>query len=448
MIKSPSSFWVGIALLGITIGLRAESPHIYAISKARIVSAAGPVIDAGTVVIRNGRIEAVGATVATPADAQVIDGSGLTVYPGLIDMGRSDVLDVPAIAEPREFANREALDRWWRGVIFRSDVQAPSYLKVDSPDLARLAAAGITSVLATPGAGVIRGQSAFVNVMAREEDPQIGDIAVPRRGQMVVKSPVALHIAFNSSPGRLRAYPESLMGVIAFVRQSFLDAQYLAQQQAFLEKSQGAIERPIDDPLLRAMQPAAAGRLPVAFEADQEREIRRVLAMSAELKLDPIITGGREAGALASQIKAQNARVVFSVNYPVRPAALAPDADETLQALTERADAPKTPAALEKGGVLFAFATAGLKEPGDLVKNVGKAVQAGLSEAAAVQALTINAARIAGLSDRLGSLESGKIANVIVTSGGLFAPGTTIKHVFIDGRLVALPAPATPAKTN
>ena len=89
-----------------------------------------------------------------------------------------------------------------------------------------------------------------------------------------------------------------------------------------------------------------------------------------------------------------------------------------------------------------------VQKPGSLFKNVGKAVQAGLSEAAAVQALTINAARIAGLSDRLGSLESGKIANVIVTSGGLFAPGTTIKHVFIDGRLMALPAPATPAKTN
>ncbi|HEY6123423.1 MAG TPA: amidohydrolase family protein, partial [Steroidobacteraceae bacterium] len=112
------------------------------------------------------------------------------------------------------------------------------------------------------------------------------------------------------------------------------------------------------------------------------------------------------------------------------------------------ADAPKTAGELEKGGVLFAFASAGLKEPVDFVKNAARAVKAGLAPDAAVRALTINAAKIAGVADRLGSLEAGKVANVIVTDGDLFEDKTSVKHVFIDGRLVKLVKVDAPTDQN
>jgi imidazolonepropionase-like amidohydrolase len=160
--------------------------------------------------------------------------------------------------------------------------------------------------------------------------------------------------------------------------------------------------------------------------------------MAKELKLDPIIAGGLEAGDTTAELKALNARVILSLDYPVRSKSLAPDADEPLRVLRERANAPKTAAALESAGILFAFSSNALKEPRDFVRNAGRAVKAGLSSDAAVRGLTINAAKIAGVADRLGSIEKGKTANLIVANGDLFDEKTAITHVFIDGRPVAL----------
>jgi imidazolonepropionase-like amidohydrolase len=131
--------------------------------------------------------------------------------------------------------------------------------------------------------------------------------------------------------------------------------------------------------------------------------------------------------------------VIYSLNFPTRRPSLAPDADESLSVLRDRANAPKGPAALDKAGVLFAFESSGLSEPKDFLKNAQKTVANGLSKDAAIKALTINAATIAGAADRLGSLDKGKIANVIVIEGDLFEEKSTIKHVFVNGRPVKLP---------
>jgi imidazolonepropionase-like amidohydrolase len=432
---------VALAALGVGLAvavIKADVPAVYAVTGARIVTAAGATLPTGIVVLRNGVIEAVGASVPVPADAIVIDGKGATVYPGLIDMGSSVSVTAPAIADPRAGATREEVDRWRRSMILRPDVSAAALVQVDAPDLTRRASAGITSMLSTPPGEMVRGQSALVNVAAPSEDPQIGDIAMPRRGTVVVKAPVALHVAFSEGPSRFRAYPESLMGSIAFVRQAFLDARHYQLAQQYYTRVGATASRPTDDPAMAAMWPAVDGKLPVAFEVQDAREIRRALAMAKALKLDPIITGALEAGDTTAELKAANARVIVSVDYPVRSKSLAPDADEPLRTLRQRANAPKTGAALEAAGILFAFESAALKEPRDFVKNVGRAVKAGLSPDAAVRAVTINAAKIAGVGDRLGSIEKGKIANVIVTDGDLFDEKTSIKHVFIDGRLVAL----------
>jgi imidazolonepropionase-like amidohydrolase len=182
--------------------------------------------------------------------------------------------------------------------------------------------------------------------------------------------------------------------------------------------------------------------MPVAYRAGSVNEIDRALKMIADFKLDAILAGAHQADQVAPELKSRNVRVIFNLRYPERLKSLAPDADEPIREIRARADAPKTPAALAKAGVVFAFESGGLEDPKEFVANAAKAVKAGLAADAALRALTLDAAAIAGAADRLGSLEKGKIANVIVTEGDLFAEKTTIKHVFVDGRPVRIDEPA------
>jgi imidazolonepropionase-like amidohydrolase len=425
----------------------ADAPHIYAIRDAKLVTAAGAPIAKGTIVLRNGLIEAIGPDVQPPPDATVIEGSGMMVYPGLIDMGNAAGLDAAPPATPTTFRTLEDAERWKRSVILRPELEAAKVLRPDAPELARLAAGGITSVLATPQAGLFKGQSALVNVTSPVDEPQIGAVADPRKGLQIVRTPVALHVELGGGGGgRGGGYPISLLGQISFVRQGFLDAQHQQLEKQRYERAKTGVARPIYDPSLDAIQPALARTLPVAFEAGLAREILRALNMAREFNLDPVITGAREADQVIADLKARNARVIYNIDYPSRPRTLAPDADEPVRELRARAQASKTPAALEHGGVLFAFSSGNLQQARDFARNAGRAVKDGLTADAAVRALTINAARIAGAADRVGSLEKGKIANVIVTDGDLFEDRTRIVHVFVDGRRVDAepPAPSGP----
>ena len=398
------------ALLALPFVLRADAPNVYAIRGARIVTAAGAPIENGTVVVRRGVIDAVGASVTVPPEATIIEGAGITVYPGLIDLGNTRAADQPSPTLPQNLRTTSDVERWKRTQILKPQARAADAVKVDDADLTRLASAGMTTVLALPSGDVISGQSALVNVVAPPEEPQVGNIVEGRRGLVVVRSPVALHVSFPDRPRvQANAYPESLMGVIAFVRQAFVDAQHYG------------VARGTDDPALEAMQAAVDRKMPVAFEANEGRQILRALKLAKELKLDPIVTGARHAEEVTADLKAQNVRVIYSLNYPTRPRALAADADEPLNALRDRADTPKVPGAL------------------------AKAVKAGLTEDEGIRAMTINAATIAGVADRLGSIEKGKAANLVVTDGNLFDDKTKITRVFVDGRPVALEAPAAPA---
>jgi imidazolonepropionase-like amidohydrolase len=422
------------------IALGAQAPHIYAITNARIVTAAGAPIENGTIVFRDGIIEQVGAGVTVPPPARVYDGKGLTVYPGLIDMGNTAAF-VAASSPPSTPRTTEEAERMKRDLLLRPHVRAAEHLAVDTPALRKLASAGVTSVLAVPNGPAFAGQSALVNVALPEDLPQIGALADIRAGQPVIRTPVALHLAVPDNPPG-DAYPNSLMGMVAFVRQSLLDAQYYASVQERATKLKRADARLPFDAALEALQPAMAGRLPVVYRADTVREIERALEMTRAFKLQTIVTGAREADQLASDLKIVNAKVIFNLRYPERLKSLAPDADEPIRVLRERADAPKAPAALEKAGILFAFESGGMEEPKDFVKNAAKAVKAGLAPDAAIRALTINAATIAGAAERVGSLETGKLANIVVTDGDLFGEKTTVKHVFVDGRPVRIDEPS------
>jgi imidazolonepropionase-like amidohydrolase len=426
---------LGSWVLGLTLVLSAqqEAPFSYAITGARIVPVSSAPIENGTVVFSGGVITAVGGNIPVPSGAITIAGKGMTVYPGLIDMGSSAGLEAPAIGRAENPQTTEDIERVKRETLLRPHLRAADYMNPAAAGLARAAEAGITAILATPASDGIRGQSALVVTSIGADQPQIGALADDRRGPLVVRTPVALHVGIAGSPAGGDAYPNSLMGIIAFNRQAFLDAQWYQQAKTKAYS-----------PAMEAMQPAIAGRLPVAFRASTARDVSRALDMARMFKLDPIITGAREIESVTADIKSANARVIYSLNFPTRRPSLAPDADEPLSVLRDRANAPKGPATLDKAGILFAFESAGLSEFKDFVKNAQKTVASGLPKDAAIRALTLNAATLAGAADRLGSLDKGKIANLVVTDGDLFEEKTAIKHVFVNGRPITLP----PADAN
>ncbi len=427
----------GALLLALTCGANAEAPQVYSITNARVVTVAGPTLDPGAVVMRDGRIEAVGADIPIPDDATELDGSDLTVYPGLIDMGHAAGVVAPNTPQPENPESREEVERWKRGTLLRPHLEAAARLDPEAGKLAGLVSAGITTALATPGGDGIRGQSALVHVVASAPEPQAGRLAVPLEGRLVMRTPVALHVSF-STPTAGRAYPRSLIGIIAFVRQAFLDAQYYGQAWTRYEASPTTMDRPTFDEALAAMQTVVNGTLRVAFDANSAREIRRALGMARELDLDPIIVGGLEADQVTDELREAAAPVILNLDFPTRPGSLAPDADEPVRVLRQRANAPKVAAALSNAGVRFAFASSGLEDGKSFVANAARAVMSGLPVDRAIAALTADAARLAGVDDRLGTIEVGKIADLVVTDGELFDKDTTIAHVFVDGRPVAI----------
>lgn len=431
---APSAFFVAffvlfVSFVSIVANLQAQQQarHIFAITGARVVPVSSAPIDNGTVVFVDGVITAVGAGVAAPEGAQIVDGKGLTVYPGLIDLGSTAGLDIPAVPRVENPQTTADVERVKRETLLRPQLRAAEHVNPSAPALAKAASAGITAILATPPGDGLRGQSALILSALPPDLPQISALADDRRDPLVVRTPVALHVGVADRPAGGNAYPNSLMGIIAFNRQAFFDAQHY----------QASGGRPFS-PAFAEMQAAIGRKLPVAFRATTDREIRRALDMAAAFKLDPIVTSAREVDAVGPLLKSAGARVVYSLDFPTRPVSLAPEADEPLRVLEARANAPKGPQALDAAGVVFGFESGGLEEPKGFLKNAARVVSAGLQADTVLKALTLNAATLAGASDRLGSIDKGKIANLIVTEGDLFGEKTTIKHVFVGGRPVTI----------
>ena len=409
----------------------------YAITNARIVTVSGPIVERGTVVIRNGLIAAAGPNVSAPPDARVIDGSGLTVYPGLIDSYTDLALPAASPApspagggggvafllqqqqRPAPGGPNSTQPPGLQPEVMVEDVIRPSGTEIESSRNI-----GITTALTVPRSGVWMGQSALINLAG--ETPQ----------QMLVRSPVAMHVSFTPLRG---GYPGSLMGVFSALRQMMLDAQRYRDAMQIYERNPRGIRRPDTDRSLAALVPVVDGRMPVVMLANSEREITRALDLAAEFKLRLIIAGGRRADRVADRLKRQNVPVLLSLNLPRRTTAAIPEADpETMRVLRDRVDAQQTAGKLAKAGVRFAFQSGSLGNISDLMVNAGRVIENGLSSADAVRAFTIWPAEILGVANQLGSIEAGKIANLTVTRGDLFDRNSRVAHVFIDGRPIDL----------
>ncbi|HEX8735796.1 MAG TPA: amidohydrolase family protein [Pyrinomonadaceae bacterium] len=403
----------------------AQTGGAFAITNARIVTVSGAAIERGTIVIRDGLIESVGENPRVPADARVFDGTGLTVYPGFFDANTNLGLPTPTPRPAGQGQQQQAQQP-------PSNSNYPNGLQPETTALESLRAGeaqfetprnnGFTTVLTVSRDGIFNGQSAVIN------------LAGETVSTMIIKSPFAQHITFRTLQGG--AYPTALMGTFSAIRQMLLDAQRLQEWQKNYAANPRGMKRPDVDKSLEALLPVLNRQMPVVFNANTEREIVRALDLAKEFNLRAIISGGTEAWKVAGRLKEQNVPVLLSLNFPKRTAAASPDADaEDLDVLRLRAETPKGAARLAQTGVKFAFQSGGMQNIADFWTNANKAIENGLSKDAAIRAMTLGTAEILGVENRLGSIEQGKIANLTISRGDIFAKDKVITHVFVDGKL-------------
>lgn len=417
-----------------------NAPPYYAIRNARIVPVSGPVIENGTLVIANGVIAAVGANVSIPPEAWVIDGRGLTVYPGLIDALTN--LGLPAPPTPTTGA--QAAQQAQQAPVSMGPEDRPGttpwenaadQLSLSDNRLATWRKAGFISVVTAPERGIFPGQAALINT------------AGERPRDLVVKTPAALRLNLTGGAAAgVRGFPGSLMGVLAYIKQVFLDAQQAGQALAVYAAEPKGLERPTYDRSLEPIRAAISSRWPVLLPATWAREIHRALALGEDIRASTVIYGAHQGYAVAEALAAKKVPVLVSLKWPEKPRDADPEAEEPLRVLRFRDRAPSTPAAFAKAGVKFAFYSDGLGDPKQLLKNAKKAIDAGLAADGALRALTLSAAEIYGVADRLGSLDVGKIANLVLTDGDIFEEKTKVKIVFVDGRKYEIREPGRPTE--
>jgi imidazolonepropionase-like amidohydrolase len=416
--------WLGSFVAAPACGQGGE-PRTFAIRGAKLVPVSSPPLENATVVVSRGIIVAVGTNVAIPPDAWVIDGKGLIVYPGLID-AFTDVgvvaATTPATSGDTAARSQPAVSRGpedrpattpWRSA---ADEVNPSDPRVET-----WRSAGFTTVVAAPKGGMFPGQAAVL------------DLDGERAGDLVVKSPVAIPVSLQA-PGGFRSYPGSVMGGIAYVRQVWLDTNWDTQAEAIYEKNPRGVERPKYDRSDAALAAALGKHAVVLIPGNTSLQIRRSLRLVDEWKLNAVLYGAQMSYEVAPEIAAKKLPVLVDLKWPEGEKDSDPEATPSLRALRFRDRAPSSPAALGKAGVEFAFYSGAITAPKDILPAVKKSIASGLSPEAALRALTLSPAEIFGVAETLGSIENGKIANLLVTDGDLFDKKTKVKIVFVDGR--------------
>ena len=416
-------------------GVRAQGgePPYFAIRGAKIVPVSGPVIENGTVILSRGIISAVGKDLKINDEAWIIDGKGLTVYPGLID-SVSDVGIVAAAANPTEGTPRPTASAA-RGPEDRPNTtpwrNAADEVNLGDRRIETWRNGGFTTVMAAPKSGFFPGTAAILN------------LAGERAGDLVVKTPTAIPVNLRPAGGFGSGYPDSLMGVLAYVGQVWLDVDWSTRASAVYDKNP-RVERPHYDRTAEALAAALQRHAPVLIPGNSTMEIRRSMDLAERWKATAVLYGGQMAYEIPREIAARKLPVLVNAKWPEAEKDADPEDKLSLRILRFRDRAPSSAAALLKAGVKFAFYSGGITAPKDVLKAVKKSIEAGLPADAALRALTLSPAEIFGVSDRLGSIETGKIANLTVTDGDLFEEKTKIRMVFIDGRKFDAHEPETP----
>ncbi len=389
-----------------------------AIRNAHIFPVASAPITGGTVLISGGKITAVGTNVTIPAGAKIIDATGLSVYPGMTDAGTSI-----GLAEITEGANATVDDAEVGN--YNPNVQAFFGIDPHSAHIGVTRVVGITNVVSSPSSGVLSGQAAFLN-LAGDTPPQMA--VVPRVG-MVVNLPGAGggrggggggFGGRGGGGGNSTAALDSLKTLLH-------DAEAYGTAQDAWAKDK-TLPRPKSDVVLASLAPMLRGQMLAIFNAETSASIREAVAFAKEFHLKPVIMGGRDALKVADLLKQNDVPVIWKHTLDLPSGADAPY-DENYS----------MPAKLVEAGVRFAIASG---EPNPDVRNLpydaGMAAAFGLSKDDALKSVTLWPAQIFGLGDKLGSIEVGKMANLVVTTGDMLEARIDTKYLIIDGRMVPL----------
>jgi imidazolonepropionase-like amidohydrolase len=435
-------------------GHRARPPGIHALVGGTVITQPGTVLSNATVVIRDGFIEAVGQNMSAPADARVWPMQGRTIYAGFIDA----YLPLPATrtsAATAEETSSDFNDSFTAGgavdfygvVGQRTDRGMPGAghaiarvtperraIQSYSPrerTLAPLRELGFTAGVVAPADGIIRGSSTLVALV--EDNPNA----------VVLQPDVFQHVSFDDRGGPERVYPQSLMGIIAAVRQTFFDAQYDAQIHTGGRAHPPGRPRPEFNPAWTALRPAIEGRQRVLFEPGSALMGDRVRYIAEELKLDFAILACGQEWRRPDLLADNPATFIVPLHFPTLPALPTEDDWEnvSLDALRAWDWAAENPAVLRREGREIALTTHGLSDKKSFRKNLRLALDRGLDPTDALAALTTVPAKLCGVDERLGTIAPGKIANLtVVDSPGYFAPQAKVRQVWIDGRVYRLPA--------
>ena len=395
-------------------GLRQNTPAVHALTNLRIIPEPGKVIDKGTIVIRDGVIEAVGAELKPPADARIWDLTGKTAYPGLIDAYSE--FTIPAEAR------RAGAPHWSAQVTPQLDVG--EHHVPDEALNGKLRSQGITARLVAPGSRIIKGQSIVIST--GESD----------HAHSILRTGVAQHFRLTVSPGGGRdQYPNSPMGAVALARQSLLDADWHAKSLAAW-RGNNQLPRPERNDSLDALADCLNGNQPAIIDAANEQYFLRADRFAREFGLSAIMRGsGREYRRL-DDVKATGRTIIVPVNFPQPPsvASVEDSYDVSLATLMHWDHAPENPARLDAAGIPIALTSHGLKDPATFLTHVRRAVERGLPADSALRALTTTPAGLLGIGERHGKLAPGMAGNVVVTDGDLFAKKTKVVETWIDGR--------------
>jgi imidazolonepropionase-like amidohydrolase len=403
---------------------QSQPSSIYAITHAKIFTLAGSTVDDGALIIRDGKIAAVGTGLDVPAGAQVIDAKGLQVYPGLFDaitqMGLREIGAVSATVDSNETGN------------YNPDVVAATAVSPSSEHIPVTRAAGITEVLAVPGSGgfdsggggsILGGQASAIHMAGWA----IEEMLIKKSAAMVLNWPQIETRTFDFATFSRKEKPYS-DAKQEYDKQVNEITGWLERARHYAQVMEKSSPAKFDRDLkLEALAPVVRGELPLLVFADRSREIRNAVEFCDKQRLKMILAGGEEAYKVKDLLRSKGIPVIL------RPSlSLPPDEDDPYDRMLSQ------PAELAAAGVKFAFASFDNSFARRLGQNAANAVAYGLPYEEALKAVTIYPARIFGLDDQVGTLEQGKLANVIVTNGDPLELTTDVKYLFIRGQLTSM----------
>jgi imidazolonepropionase-like amidohydrolase len=389
----------------------------YAFTNATIIVDPQTTLQNATLLIKNGRVEQVGNNISVPNGYTIIDLKGKFIYPSLIDAFTN--YGLPEVERGRTggggFSGAEQMATKTKGAYnanqaIRSQYNAADEFTRNDKTADELRKAGFGAVVTGKQDGLARGTSAVVTLNESSDN------------MAMLKQKAAANYSLSKGSST-QNYPTSLMGCIAVLRQTYLDAEWYGSQNP----------KPFADQSLEAW--TQQQKIPQVFEATNWMNVLRADKIGDEFGIQYIIKSGGDEYKRINEIKATKASLIVPVNYPDAYDVEDPfDAERVSLAEMKHWElAPTNLGALEKAGINFAITTSGLKKSSDFLPNIRKAMEYGLSETAALKAVTITPAQLMKVDDQVGSLKKGMLANFIVTSGKLFDEKTTLYQNWVQG---------------